>query len=59
MFHLAGCGDDMEGIVLEVYENEIQLAENLTPNKYEEIKNDCATNGLKIGYARIGFYYVI
>lgn len=38
---LIGCGDaDMEGIVLEVNENEIKLAENLSPNKYEEIKNE-------------------
>jgi len=38
---LAGCGDaDIEGIVLEVNENEIKLAENLSPNKYEEIKNE-------------------
>lgn len=42
---LAGCGDaDMEGIVLEVNENEIKLAENLSPNKYEEIKNESVKN---------------
>ena len=38
---LAGCGDaDMEGIVLEVNGNEIKFAENLSPDKYEEIKNE-------------------
>lgn len=38
---LVGCGDaDMKGIVLEVNENEIKLAENLSPNKYEKIKNE-------------------
>lgn len=37
---LAGCGDaHMEGIVLEVNDNELNLR-NLSPNKYEEIKND-------------------
>ncbi|SDZ46355.1 DUF3221 domain-containing protein [Bacillus sp. 166amftsu] len=37
---LAGCGKaDMEGIILEVTENEILLSENLSLDKYEEIKN--------------------
>jgi len=38
---LVGCGSaDMKGIVLEVNENEIKLAENLAPHKYEEIKHE-------------------
>ncbi|MEY8351458.1 DUF3221 domain-containing protein [Bacillus cereus] len=37
---LAGCGKaDMEGIILEVTENEILLSENLSLDKYEDIKN--------------------
>lgn len=37
---MAGCGEaDMEGIVLEVNENGIKLAEDLSPEQYEEIKN--------------------
>lgn len=36
----AGCGNaDMEGIILEVTENEILLSKNLSLDKYEEIKN--------------------
>ena len=38
---LAGCGSaDMKGIVLEVNENEIKLAENLAPHEYEDIKHE-------------------
>src|SRR5699024_3877277 len=41
---LSGCGEaDMEGIILEVTENELLLSKNLTPNEYEEIKNESAT----------------
>ncbi|MDL4841967.1 hypothetical protein [Aquibacillus rhizosphaerae] len=37
---LAGCGKaGMEGIILEVTENEILLSENLSQDKYEDIKN--------------------
>ncbi|MGN7942091.1 DUF3221 domain-containing protein [Virgibacillus sp. 6R] len=37
---LAGCRNaDMEGIILEVTENEILLSENLSLDKYEDIKN--------------------
>lgn len=37
---LVGCGKgDMEGIILEVTENEILLSDNLSREKYEEIKN--------------------
>lgn len=41
---LVGCGkSNMEGIILEVTENEILLAENLSLDKYEEIKNKSIT----------------
>ena len=41
---LAGCGEaDMEGIILDVTENELLLSKDLTPNEYEEIKNESAT----------------
>src|SRR5690625_1706984 len=41
---LAGCGKaNMEGIILEVAENEIVLSENLSWDKYEEIKNKSFT----------------
>ncbi|WP_163580547.1 DUF3221 domain-containing protein [Gracilibacillus saliphilus] len=37
---IAGCGkSDMEGIILEVTENEILLSKNLSLDKYEDIKN--------------------
>lgn len=38
---LAGCGDaDMQGIVLDVSEKEIKLAEDLPLKEYEKIKNE-------------------
>src|SRR5699024_1274811 len=38
---LAGCGSaHMKGIVLEVNENEIKLAENLAPHEDEDIKHE-------------------
>ena len=37
---LSACGEpDMEGIILEVTEDKILLSENLSPEKYEEIKD--------------------
>ncbi|UOQ83551.1 DUF3221 domain-containing protein [Gracilibacillus salinarum] len=37
---IAGCGNaDMEGIILEVTENEIVLSKNLSLDKYEEIQD--------------------
>lgn len=41
---LIGCGQaDMEGIALDVHENGITLATDLTLVEYEEIKNKSAT----------------
>lgn len=41
---LAGCGDaDMEGIVLKTTENYIQVATELSPDEYEEIKDKSAS----------------
>lgn len=38
---MVGCGKaDMEGIILEVTENEILLSKNISPDEYEKIKND-------------------
>ena len=34
---------DMEGIVLDIGERVIKLARNLSPNEYEEIKNESVT----------------
>src|SRR5690625_280407 len=37
---LSGCGDaDMEGIVLKTTENYVQVATELSPDEYEEIKD--------------------
>ncbi|WP_058307663.1 DUF3221 domain-containing protein [Gracilibacillus massiliensis] len=37
---IVGCGNShMEGIILEVTENEILLSENLSLDKYEDVKN--------------------
>ncbi|UOQ49773.1 YobA family protein [Gracilibacillus caseinilyticus] len=37
---IVGCGNaDIEGIILEVTENEILLSKNLSLDKYEDIKN--------------------
>src|SRR5699024_3147901 len=44
-FSLVGCGNaDMEGIVLEVNENGIKLATEMSPDEYEEIKNKSVSN---------------
>ncbi|SHN18261.1 DUF3221 domain-containing protein [Gracilibacillus kekensis] len=37
---IVGCGNsDMEGIILEVTENELLLSKNLSLDKYEDMKN--------------------
>jgi len=39
---LTGCGDrspDMEGTVLDIDENGIELARNLSPDEYEKVKH--------------------
>lgn len=42
---LVGCSEaDMEGIVLEVNEYGIKLATELSPDEYEEIKNEPVSN---------------
>lgn len=42
---LAGCGDaDIEGVIIKGNENTVLVAENLTPNRYEEIKGDLSSN---------------
>lgn len=41
----AGCGKPgMEGIILEVNEHGIKLATELSPDEYEEIKNESVSN---------------
>lgn len=41
---LIGCGEaDMEGLVLEVNENGIKLARDLSPDEYEKIKDKSVT----------------
>lgn len=38
---IVGCGKaNMEGIILEVTENVILLSENISPEEYEEVKNE-------------------